>query len=104
MAPKTGDTDVHRKGLLSQATTWDDQARAIGGISTETHGMKVTGVDAGVFSDVVSVYNKVTDEVGTWTGEGKTVMLKITQALCDAARKYNATEQEIINATHGDIH
>lgn len=97
------ETDVHRQGLLSQAKVWDEQARTIGDISTKTNGMRVTGVDAGVFADVVSEYNKVVTEVSTWTGEGKTVMLKIVTGLCDAARKYNATEQEIINATRGDV-
>jgi hypothetical protein len=66
--------------------------------------MKVTVNGGNAFHDAVVVYNQVAGDVENWTSQGKTVMLGIAQELVNAAKKYGATEDEIIKATHGDLH
>ncbi len=92
---------VDRDSLLAQAKVWEQQADTMGTISTDIAQMTITGVDAGVFADAVSAYNNVAAQLGSWCGQGHDVMLAITYALCHSALQYGATEQEIIQITHG---
>jgi hypothetical protein len=92
---------VDRDSLLAQAKVWEQQADTMGTISGDIAQMTITGIDAGIFADAVSAYNNVAAQVGEWCGQGHDVMLAITYALCRSALQYGATEQEIMQITHG---
>ena len=98
------DVDVERNSLLTQAGVWDEQSSAMGQMATEISGSEITGVDSGMFADAVSNYNQVCGQIGNWCTQGSQQMLAIVGALCTAARRYGATEEQITQASNGAFH
>ncbi|GAA3931864.1 hypothetical protein GCM10023085_11490 [Actinomadura viridis] len=96
------EVDVKRDALLVQASVWIEQREVLGQIASATKSLTV-GEAGGAFEKAVALYNKRTEEIGFWTWEGSSVLLKVAHALTEASKKYGATEQEISAATQGVI-
>ena len=97
MGSGSGETSVHRDGLIGMARFWDSSSATMGGVSRQSYGLVYNG-DAGVFTEFVSVYNQLADNVGMWSGQGQTQMGDIADALVTAAKRYDHTESSNISA------
>jgi hypothetical protein len=97
-------TDVQRESLLSQARVWDEQSQAMGAMSQAINHTVINVSFAWVFASAVSAYNQVCKETGTWCDQGSQQMLQIVGALCTAATRYGATEEQLIQASDGAFH
>lgn len=98
-----GSTDVERNSLLTQAKVWDQQSQAMGSMSQEIAGLRMT-TSGWPWDGAVSAYNQVVQEIGGWCGEGQQQMVQIVDALCLAAQRYGATEEQLIQASDGAFH
>jgi len=96
-------TNVNRAGLLAQAKVWDGQSQTMGTISGEVAGCKMT-TSGWPWNDAITAYNQVVAQIGGWSSEGAQQMLAICGALCTAAARYGATEEQIVSASDGVFH
>lgn len=87
--------------FLPQAKAWADQAEAMAKASSESESLYVVSGDVWPFDGAVAAYNQVLGQFATWCGQGETQMYSICDALCAAAKKYGATEQQLIQASDG---
>ena len=104
MSSGSAQTDVERNSLLTQASAWDAQSSAMGQMAGQISAAQITGVDSGMFASAVSSYNQVCTEIGNWCSQGSQQMLAIVGALCTAAQRYGATEEQISQASNGAFH
>lgn len=98
-----GSTNVHRNSLLTQAKVWDEQSQVMGNITNEIAGLKMT-TSGWPWADAVTTYNQVVQGMGSLSGEGQQQMVQIVDALCVAAQRYGATEEQLIQASDGVFH
>lgn len=99
----SGGTNVNRAGLLAQAQVWDQQSQMMGNISQEVAGCKMT-TTGWPWDAAITAYNQVVQQIDGWCGEGAQQMLAICGALCTAAARYGATEEQIVSASDGVFH
>lgn len=87
--------DVIPSTLLYQEKVWSDQAKVMGGISSQAGSSQVTG-NAGYFVDAVNAYNTACQDITIWCGQGQGEMNNIAGALKLSHETYSSTEQGII--------
>lgn len=97
MSPRNHDMDVSRGSLQYQASEWGKIAEAVGKVSSEIGKLDPAG-NPGPFSDFVNQYVARAENIGIWTGQGKTEMNKIALALQQSVALYDDTENK--NLTH----
>ncbi|MEU6749310.1 hypothetical protein ABZ914_24070 [Spirillospora sp. NPDC046719] len=105
MAPP--ETEYSKKGLLSEAHMWDEQATVLEKFNKDAAAMTIDADGGNAFRDCVELYRKNQQEFVRYTSQGVKVLEEITGALADAARTYDATEEEIkaaIKHVHGRGH
>jgi hypothetical protein len=75
----------------------------MGNVSQEVAGCKMT-TTGWPWDAAITAYNQVVAEIGGWCGQGQAQMLAICGALCTAAARYGATEEQIVSASDGVFH
>jgi hypothetical protein len=90
--------------FLPQAKAWADQAHTMGVAAADSAVLQVNGGDIWPFAGAVAAYNQVSGKFSTWCQQGEQQMTAICDALCLAARRYGATEDQLIQASDGTFH
>lgn len=87
--PTPQEVKVATSALRTEATEWDGQSAAIGGIAAKVGGMELGRVEAGLFQLVVSPYNEVVQAVQARCQEGQVAMPEIATTLRAVADTYD---------------
>lgn len=95
MSPHDHDIDVSRGSLQYQASIWGRVAEELGKVSSEVSKLDPVG-NPGPFAEFVNQYLGLSEDIGIWTGGGKSEMNKIARALQECVGVYDNTEQHIM--------
>jgi len=93
MAPPTADqVKVATEALRYEAGVWDREADEIGKIPAKAEDIRLTRIEAGLFQVIFDTYGQVIDQVIARTGEGRTQMNAVADALRTVADTYEQEE------------
>lgn len=100
----TPQVDYSAGFFLPQAKAWADQAEAMGKAGSDSAALHIKSGNIWPFDGAVAAYNQVCTQFTTWSGQGEKQMFAICDALCEAAKQYGATEQQLVQASDGTFH
>ncbi|MER5357770.1 hypothetical protein [Streptomyces sp. NPDC002785] len=80
--------------LRTEAGMWDEQSVSLGEVARTTDGMRLTGLEGGIFFLVVPHYNEAIDHVSARCFEGESRMAEVADALIKNANAYDNHEAE----------
>jgi hypothetical protein len=91
-----GAIEVSLGSLLYQAKVWEDQAAAMGDITSEADNSRYLD-NPGVFDEAIITYNTACSFIAKLCHDSQLEMSKISEALTLSHNTYRETEQEITN-------
>ncbi|WP_434740715.1 hypothetical protein [Micromonospora sp. SH-82] len=94
--PNRDQVTVATNTLRHEATEWDRQSEAVGGISRKVAGLGLNRIEAGLFQLIVSPYNDVVDQVSGRCDEGCKELAEVGRTLRFVADTYD--EEDRTNA------
>jgi hypothetical protein len=83
-------TDV----LRSEARMWDEQSDALGKLHHAVEGLRISGLEAGIYQWVLPAYEIAIQEISDRCKEGQQRTQEIADALVKNATAYDNQEEE----------
>ncbi|MER8161617.1 hypothetical protein [Streptomyces sp. NPDC094472] len=80
--------------IRADARTWDEQAKAIGGVGTNISGLRRDRLELGMYQMFFGAYADAIDHLSDRCSEGQKRMSEIADALVKNAKAYDDHEVE----------
>jgi len=87
--------------LRNEATTWGDQAAAIGQVGDNAEGLRLNYLTAGIFAPIVADYEAAVDQISQRCAEGREQMSAIDSALRRNADAYDLRDEDVAAHVEG---
>jgi hypothetical protein len=92
---------VATAAIRQEATTWDEQSVKLQALQAKVEGLRLSGLEAGIFGSMVRAYTQVVNVVSGRCGEGAQRTSEIASALRQVADIYDAEEEGNVHRLTG---